>query len=775
MSEAVKTQPPKRFRSLTVTLTLAFLALSLSVLFVSTGLEIYFRYQTQKIVIRNQQLLVAQHAANMVQSFVEDKLRVLAQAADLNDLAISSERRDVLGNKLLGRDSSFRQLFLVDADGKELATASRLSGLTSSPLFGREEPLLVAVLKGKSYISSVYIDERTNEPLVLIAVPAMDIFREPKGALIAEINLKFMWDLVENIHVGDTGLAYVVDKQGNLLAFTDTTRVLAHENLTTIQAVGHFASNVSHTGQEDKISTGIQGVAVVSTFVALGTPDWAVVVEMPVLEAYSAVVGILGYSLLIMLFSAVFAVASGVYLSRRITGEIINLSTAAQELSSGKLDTRVKIPSQVRENEIGRLAAFFNTMAGSLQELYTGMDKKVQEKTVQLSEQVTEVNKSKSAILNLLEDIDAEKKRAEEMVVVRTRELSDEKPRLLASINSLSFGFALVNSEDQILLQNPVLKKVLEFSAEPKTIHDITELFKAADSKIDLDIAGSCKRCMELKEPVEFKEVPYGKKFLRIICAPILAKEVTIGYVFLVEDITEAKVMERSREEFFSIASHELRTPLTAIRGNASMLQEFYGDKLKDPEIQEMLADMLSASERLIRIVNDFLDVSRIEQGRLELKKEQIDLVDMIEKTVQEFQKLAGSKKLSLTFAPPQAPPPKALIDKDRTKQVLVNFIGNALNYTKAGHITLTLAHEGQSLTVRVTDSGGGIPLANQSLLFHKFQQAGDPLARDVSQSTGLGLYISKLINENMGGAIGLEESEQGKGSTFFFSVPIAA
>ena len=135
MSEAVKTQPPKRFRSLTVTLTLAFLALSLSVLFVSTGLEIYFSYQTQKIVIRNQQLLVAQHAANMVQSFVEDKLRVLAQAADLNDLAISSERRDVLGNKLLGRDSSFRQLFLVDADGKELATASRLSGLTSSPLF----------------------------------------------------------------------------------------------------------------------------------------------------------------------------------------------------------------------------------------------------------------------------------------------------------------------------------------------------------------------------------------------------------------------------------------------------------------------------------------------------------------------------------------------------------------------------------------------------------------------------------------------------------------
>src|SRR6185369_10400184 len=116
----------------------------------------------------------------------------------------------------------------------------------------------------------------------------------------------------------------------------------------------------------------------------------------------------------------------------------------------------------------------------------------------------------------------------------------------------------------------------------------------------DIDVAGTCRRCMKLKEPVEFKEVGYGKKFLRVICSPVLSDTGAIGYIFLIEDITEAKVMERSRDEFFAVASHELRTPLTAIRGNADMILEMYADKITDKDMKEMLMDINSSSVRLI-------------------------------------------------------------------------------------------------------------------------------------------------------------------------------
>ena len=376
----------------------------------------------------------------------------------------------------------------------------------------------------------------------------------------------------------------------------------------------------------------------------------------------------------------------------------------------------------------------------------------------------------------LLEDVDKEKKNAEGLVVERTKELSEEKARLLASINALSFGFVLVGADDTILLKNPALEKILELKTETHSMHDIAEVFKSADSKVDLDIAASCKRCMELKEPVEFKEVSYGKKFLRIICVPVNTEGMAIGYIFLVEDITEAKVMERSRDEFFAVASHELRTPLTAIRGNADMILEMYADKVVDKDMKEMLTDINASSVRLINVVNDFLEVSRLEQGRVEVKKEPFNITEVVEKVERNLKEMIAKKGLALIYTPPPSPLPMALADKDRVEQVLINFIGNSSKFTKEGSITISLSQEGGKIKVRVIDTGVGISEHNQSLLFRKFQQAGEQmLARDVSQSTGLGLYISKLIMSNMGGDIGLEKSELGKGSTFYFTVPIAS
>ncbi len=518
--------------------------------------------------------------------------------------------------------------------------------------------------------------------------------------------------------------------------------------------------------------TNYAGEQVIGASVCITKRGWTLLAEIPAKKAFLPILRTTAFLGMVSLSTAFFVALGVLFFSIKFTRPIKKLHEAAEVIAKGDFDYRVDIKTG---DEVEQLAGAFNQMAGSLRDTQSVLEQKIKEKTVQLSEQVLEVNDSRKAILNLLEDIEEEKKKVEATVVIRTKELGEEKARLLASINSLSFGLIIADKDDRIILSNPALQKILEFASEPHTIHDITLSLKNTGSKIDLDIATSCKRCMELKEPVEFKELSYGKKFLRIICAPISAMEGSIGYLFLVEDITEAKVMERSRDEFFAVASHELRTPLTAIRGNADMILEMYADKIPDKDMREMLQDIDASSVRLITIVNDFLEVSRLEQGKIEIKKENFDLNEVVEKVVRNLKSTIEKAAIALLYTPPISSLPHVFADKGRTEQILVNLVGNAAKFTKEGSITIHIELTGGFLKVTITDTGIGISEHNQALLFRKFQQAGEQtLARDVTQSTGLGLYICRMLIAGMGGTIGIEKSELGKGSTFAFTLPVA-
>lgn len=770
MSSSTKKLPS--YKSLTVTLALAFLSISIIVLLVSSLLELYFTFRTQQGTLTREEQFIAQEAGGKVGSFMSEKLQILDQAGDINNLAVENSRRELVLSKLLGRESSFRQLLLLDTGGSILSRASRLVPTQTSALLDEDiSSIAAATRQGKNYISPIYIDNTTSEPLILIATPVKDSLHDIKGALIAEVNLKFIWDLVSQIKVGEGGLAYVVDRKGKLLAFKDTSRVLKNEDLSGLPEVHEFVSG--EISKDYGIGRGIGGRLVSSDFVPLGVPDWAVMIELPLGEAYAPVLQTLAYSFFVIFLSSILAVISGIYLSRRITGPLVKLDQAAEAVSRGDLSASIPVSTN---DEIGHLASSFNSMTTRLRDVYGNLEQKVSEKTSELSAQVSETNRTKLAVLNLLEDVEEEKGKAEDLVTERTRELREEKARLLSSINALSFGFVLAGKDDAIILKNPALASILETERDFKTIHEIAEALKATDSKIDIDISASCQRCMELKQPVEFKEVSYGKKFLRILCIPVRESAEAIGYIFLLEDITEAKVMERSRDEFFAVASHELRTPLTAIRGNADMILEMYADKILDADMKEMLVDINTSSVRLIDVVNDFLEVSRLEQGRVEIKKEDFDVAEVIEKVVRDLRTIVEQKKLTLTYAPPAAPLPHVFADRNRCEQILVNLIGNSTKFTKAGGISISVEQLGRSLKVKIADTGVGISEHNQTLLFRKFQQAGeDMLARDVSQSTGLGLYISRLIMNAMGGDIGLEKSELGKGSVFYFTLPLTS
>ncbi|HEY1074401.1 MAG TPA: ATP-binding protein [Patescibacteria group bacterium] len=382
-------------------------------------------------------------------------------------------------------------------------------------------------------------------------------------------------------------------------------------------------------------------------------------------------------------------------------------------------------------------------------------------------------------------DITADKKAKElieQEVQERTKELEQTRVRLLASINSLDHGYIMTNHSPEVVLANNAAYAILRHTrAEEKTdigisspgenltLSQMQQKFGSA-----YDLSQKIQSVMETKTLARMKDVPYGDRILEVVISPIILRSDVIGTVILMQDVTELKVIERSKDEFFSIASHELRTPLTAIRGYSALLQRKVASDNADKDIRSMVEGIHNESARLIAIVNDFLDSSRLEQKRMVYSKEELDILDIINDVKHDFDLAAGEKDIALTvIAPPHLP--AVIADRQRTKQILVNLVGNAFKFTQSGAITIQPYVSDGYVGVAVHDTGPGIPISNQPLLFHKFQQAGSSIiTRDVSHGTGLGLYISKLLAQGMGGTVWLVKSEVNKGSTFAFVLPQA-
>ncbi|HSX35794.1 MAG TPA: HAMP domain-containing sensor histidine kinase [Patescibacteria group bacterium] len=363
-------------------------------------------------------------------------------------------------------------------------------------------------------------------------------------------------------------------------------------------------------------------------------------------------------------------------------------------------------------------------------------------------------------------------------VAKRTHQASDQHERLEAAMNSLDVGLLMTFKDNDVISYNAVLPKILHVDKRLQhgklTLGVLEERIKASN----FDLGAAIDTCERTGDPFDVKEFTHGNDILRVYGAPIgyHTRRGATGTVILFEDITEAKIRERSKDEFFSIASHELRTPLTSIKGNTSMIMQYYPEVLKDKNLSEMIHDIHSSSVRLISVVNDFLDVSRLEQSKVSFNYEPVSLEELIEGVTYEMQVVLKTKDLYLKLDKVTLDRlPKVWADKNRLKQVIYNLVGNASKFTESGGITLSAEVEGDHVKVLVVDTGHGMTAKSQQLLFHKFQQASSSLlTRDTTRGTGLGLYISKMIVETMGGKIKLEKSVEGKGSTFSFTVPVA-
>lgn len=374
----------------------------------------------------------------------------------------------------------------------------------------------------------------------------------------------------------------------------------------------------------------------------------------------------------------------------------------------------------------------------------------------------------------------------------RTEELIEEKARFQASIDNINVGFIITDTKGEIMVINTPAKNIL---CTPKPLTKLDEHAKFALSTLQcsmkdihtqlkpvFDLPSQIQNCLNSGRAFDIVELPFKNLILHISINPIaILKEKEklgiefIGSVILIEDVTEEKILEHSREDFFSIASHELRTPLTAIKGNTEIIEKYFAGVIKEPMLRRIIEDIHESSVRLITMVNDFLDLSRFEQGKVKFNLEVFEPSSLISRVLEELRPIAMEKGLYLKFSTPLKKP-LIKADEDKVNQVLINLVGNAIKFTSKGGVTVSMRVFGKYLKVLVADTGSGISPQNQNLIFRKFQLAQENiLTRDTSRSTGVGLYISKLMVEGMKGEIKIEETKEGKGSTFSFTLPIVS
>jgi len=424
-------------------------------------------------------------------------------------------------------------------------------------------------------------------------------------------------------------------------------------------------------------------------------------------------------AILTLFLVAILSIFTSVLISRNLNRSLKKLVKGTEAISRGNLDFKIKIKPT---DEIGELADYFNQMTQNLRETRN----------------------------NLL----------------------TEKNRTGATITSLIDGLIMFDRESKIALVNPEAEVMFGIRAKNligKTLKELTHLSNL--NKLSQLIERPVKRALFkkelfLKEPIE--------RVLEITTTPVIdAEGANIGFIVVLHDITREKAIDKMKSEFISITAHQLRTPLSAIKWCFQMVIE--GDLGEiSKEQKEILQKGYLSNERMIKIVNDLLNVSRIEEGKFLYNLSLVSLEDIIKNSIKDLEHTIKEKHIGFTLLKPLTPLPNITVDSQKISLAFQNLLANAIQYTpKEGRVIVIVSMEKnkEKIEVIVKDTGVGIPIEQQKKIFTKFFR-GDNAIRMQPEGSGMGLFLTKNIIERHGGKIWFE-SEEGKGSTFHFTLPI--
>jgi len=346
-------------------------------------------------------------------------------------------------------------------------------------------------------------------------------------------------------------------------------------------------------------------------------------------------------------------------------------------------------------------------------------------------------------------------------------DLKLEKSRLKTIINCMANGVLVTNRNLEIVLHNPALMQMMEIKGDLDSPVPVDKFVE------DRDFIESLREILHsrLSTPQTVsREISRGPKVIRAISAPALGPDnEVVGTVTVLEDITAFKQLDQMKSDFLNMVAHELRSPLVSIRQQNTVLLEGLAGPIGEKQ-HEFLGKGVKKIDSLLELINDLLNIAKIEAGKAIQHQVSIDIGEVIKETLSFLEPVAKEKGIVLTYEEGELRP--ILADSKRMEEVFTNLITNAINYSPdGGRVVISAKALGEYVEIKVSDTGIGIAAEELPKIFDKFYRVKDPKTRQV-MGTGLGLSIVKGILDAHRGTIEVE-SELGKGTTFKILLPI--
>ncbi|NWG75142.1 MAG: GAF domain-containing protein [Rubrivivax sp.] len=373
-----------------------FLLVGLSLLF-TAGILIYLSFQAQLQQVSETQKELSRAAAGEINTYLDDLQRKLGYLARIRGLAnLPPEIQQSLIEGLTRHNDAYESVAVLNRNGQVIAGISP-HGVPLTGNLADSPPFLRSFKQQEDYVGPVEIDPTTNLPVVTLAVPIRDLQDEVAGILLARVNLEYLWFVVSETHVGETGYAYILDNRNFLITQPGSTAdTFKLRDVSDQPFVRRLTSGPVDT---ERSYQGLQGQSVLGAIAPVRSVRWNVVVELPTAEAYAPIRSMLGVMGLALLIALLMTVGAGIYFSRQIVLPLQRLTEASAQISAGNMQTRVDITSR---NELGILAGSFNDMTAQLEDLYTTLEQRVISRTRRL-EVAASLGERLSSILKLEE------------------------------------------------------------------------------------------------------------------------------------------------------------------------------------------------------------------------------------------------------------------------------------------------------------------------------------------------------------------------------------
>lgn len=417
--------------------------------------------------------------------------------------------------------------------------------------------------------------------------------------------------------------------------------------------------------------------------------------------------------ILIMALSAIFlfSLVLSIIVSSAVTRPVSRISSTAKAIAAGDLSARALVSS---DDEIGDLAKTLNYMAG---EIRSKMDR-----------------------------------------------IASGEAKLEAVLSSMVEGVVVTDAKGTVLIANPSARKMFLIDIEPE---GRTPLEVIRNSSVQEIVDGILKQGKRVVDE-EIKLNKPDERSVMVSAAAVMKEGELSGALLVFHDITELRRLEKVRQDFVANVSHELRTPLSSIKGYSETLMD---GGVRDPKEQkEFLGIVYRESVRLAKLIDDLLDLSKIESGKMAMAPVPADLLPSVKRACAILEKQAASKSIRVEVNIP-AGLPRIHADEGGLSQVLMNLLDNAVKYTPDnGKVSVSAARDGAFVRVDISDTGVGIPEADIPRIFERFYRVDKARSRELG-GTGLGLSIVKHIVQAHGGQVSVKSAPE-KGSTFSFTIP---